>query len=143
MPRGRIILPLTHRERDLILTLLDAQSNWQPRRLSTEISRTLATRVAGLTIPDDETGPLVAPSGARIIGIIERVEGQTRITGSVLRRADGSLDYDTQIGSPTIAWDEAEPVLVDGEALFVDDTGAVWCEGDLVPAQTPMPKGER
>ncbi len=72
----------------------------------------------------------VAPTGAAIIGTVERVLGCATIAG--IDPATGEPEYDGN--GTTMYWDCSETQKRDGKILFQDEAGDEWTFDQLIPA---------
>ncbi|MGQ7794496.1 hypothetical protein ACUN0C_18990 [Faunimonas sp. B44] len=66
-----------------------------------------------------------SPSGAEIVGTLERLMGCANINDIT---DDGEPVYS---GDTKIWWDEQRTVLRDGQMLFVDENGDEWIFAEL------------
>lgn len=81
---------------------------------------------------------LVSPTGAEIIGTIERIPGVAFICPSFQQDADGKMQWSFEHeGETKVDWDGQETVTACGETLFQDENGAEWLQRELlvVPAE--------
>jgi len=78
----------------------------------------------------DITTQKYSPTGYRIIGTVEKLECVALITGF---NADGRPEWS---GNTHVNWGECEqePIICDGQRVFVDANGDQWLESELKEA---------
>lgn len=76
----------------------------------------------------DTSDRWVSPTGATVVGTMERIPGTARIVGI---EDSGRPVY---VGETDVDWDGQETLTRDGKLLFVDEHGTTWTFDELVRA---------
>lgn len=73
---------------------------------------------------------LRAPNGAFILGTLERLSGRADATACEVRK-DGTLEP-LWGGYTEVYWDDQQTEYEDDQRLWVDESGDVWKESELI-----------
>lgn len=80
-----------------------------------------------------QTYKLTAPTGARILGTAEIVPGFAKILNPQpinIKGDTGSFTFEHE-GETVLHWNGQETRTLEGQRLWLDDTGELWLEREL------------